>query len=168
MEITAAAQNAGESNATAPPPFWGPLESQRLLATAMIVPTPSSGAYIWRSHIAEKSPLVQPTRHRNVLTAARRHVVADAQNWSEVMGDGEWVPHVRVSVLFVSPEPGGWDLQEYRRNTVAELILGGNRGSTLGLVMLGVIRVSKPKHLIGISAVRDRLGIDLVSSGRPA
>ncbi|CAH0056330.1 unnamed protein product [Clonostachys solani] len=40
---------------------------------------PSSGWNAWRYHMAEKSPTVQPTRHRRVLTPARFHVALELQ-----------------------------------------------------------------------------------------
>ncbi|CAH0030217.1 unnamed protein product [Clonostachys rhizophaga] len=40
---------------------------------------PSSGWNAWRYHMAEKSPAVQPTRHRRVLTPARFHVALELQ-----------------------------------------------------------------------------------------
>ncbi|KAF6798789.1 hypothetical protein CSOJ01_12630 [Colletotrichum sojae] len=42
----------------------------------------------WRYHMAEKSPRVQPTRHRNVLTAARFHVGREAQKSQDSTGGG--------------------------------------------------------------------------------
>lgn len=48
---------------------------------------PTSGWKAWRYHIAEKSPNVQPTKHRRVLTAARRHVGREVQK-SDVAMDG--------------------------------------------------------------------------------
>lgn len=35
--------------------------------------------------MAEKSPAVQPTRHRNVLTVARRHVALDVQKAADAI-----------------------------------------------------------------------------------
>ncbi|KAL7619827.1 hypothetical protein AAE478_010372 [Parahypoxylon ruwenzoriense] len=49
---------------------------------------PNSGYHAWRSHMAEKSPRVQPTRHRNVFTAARCQVGPEDQNWGSVGRNG--------------------------------------------------------------------------------
>lgn len=47
----------------------------------LIAPIPISGQCICRSHMAEKSPIVQPTKHRKVLTAALPLVYVHVQNW---------------------------------------------------------------------------------------
>jgi hypothetical protein len=46
---------------------------------AMMACMPNSGWNAWRYHMAEKSPAVQPTRHRRVLTPARFHVALELQ-----------------------------------------------------------------------------------------
>lgn len=50
-----------------------------LLEIAMMASMPISEWKAWRYHMAEKSPRVQPMRHRRVLTPARRHVDLDVQ-----------------------------------------------------------------------------------------
>lgn len=52
----------------------------------MIAPMPNSGQKVCSDHIVEKSPRVQPTRHRDVLMAALRQVDLHVQKPSEVAG----------------------------------------------------------------------------------
>lgn len=63
-----------------------------VLDIAITVPVPISGWNDWRYHMDEKSPRVQPTRHRSVLTPARRHRGLDDQNWVDRRdgGDAGW------------------------------------------------------------------------------
>jgi hypothetical protein len=42
-------------------------------------PIPSPGVYVCNAHRAEKSPMVQPTRHRNVFMLALFHVPLHVQ-----------------------------------------------------------------------------------------
>lgn len=65
----------------------------------MIVPMPKSAWYACRYHIAAKSPVVQPTRHRNVFTPARRHVARHDQKARDSTGSSD--PGVVRDVLFV-------------------------------------------------------------------
>lgn len=68
----------------------------------MMAPVPRSGWKAWRYHMAEKSPSVQPTRHRRVLTPARCHADLDDQKSVEAM-DGTGVafaPLLHVAVVF--------------------------------------------------------------------
>lgn len=51
-----------------------------VLEIAMIVPIPRLGCVACKYHMAEKSPVVQPTKHRIVLTEALCHVDFDDQN----------------------------------------------------------------------------------------
>lgn len=50
-----------------------------VLEMLIIVAMPSSGVYACSSHMAEKSPSVQPMRQRKVLTPALIHVWLDVQ-----------------------------------------------------------------------------------------
>jgi hypothetical protein len=59
---------------------------KHVLEIAMIVCMPRSVWKAWRYHIAEKSPIVQPTRQRRVLIAARFQIGLDDQNCDEVGG----------------------------------------------------------------------------------
>jgi len=54
--------------------------------TAMIVPTPSSGYTVCSVHMAEKSPAVQPARHRKVLSEARLQADCRLQKDKLVVG----------------------------------------------------------------------------------
>lgn len=54
----------------------------------MMVPMPIVGYESWRYHIAEKSPAVQPTRHRSVLMAARFHSMREAQKLGAIADEG--------------------------------------------------------------------------------
>ncbi|XDG01357.1 hypothetical protein ABKA04_000972 [Annulohypoxylon sp. FPYF3050] len=132
-----------------------------LLAMAMIVPTPSSGKYNWRNHIAEKSPLVQPIRHLVVLTEARRQVDGDAQNRTDA-GDREWEPHARVAAFSVPLKSGDFDLQEYHRSNGVLATILGDWTNHIDLLALNGAGVSKPKSLAPVSASREclRAGFD--------
>lgn len=57
-----------------------------LLEIPIMALMPRSGWKAWRYHIAEKSPNVQPTRHRRVLTPARLQICLDDQNSSVLIG----------------------------------------------------------------------------------
>ncbi|KAF6826121.1 hypothetical protein CPLU01_09853 [Colletotrichum plurivorum] len=76
------AQITGETRRRA-----GPVEIYSL-DIAMTDSTAISGWNDWRYHIAEKSPKVQPTRHRNVLTPARFQVGREAQKSQDSTGGG--------------------------------------------------------------------------------
>ena len=54
-----------------------------VLDRAMIVDSPRSAWNDCRYHIAEKSPTVQPTRHRRVLIPARFHTGVELQKCVE-------------------------------------------------------------------------------------
>lgn len=78
-----------------------------VLEMAMMAPIPRSGWDAWRYHIAEKSPAVHPTKHRSVLTEARRHVGLDAQK-SNANGEARFGLDVtpqalRLVLLVLSP-----------------------------------------------------------------
>lgn len=55
---------------------------------AMMLDMPMSGWKACRYHMAAKSPVVQPTRHRKVLTPARRHADREDQKARVVRGGG--------------------------------------------------------------------------------
>jgi hypothetical protein len=67
-----------------------------VLEMAMMVLMPRSAWYAWRYHMAEKSPVVQPSRQRDVLTMALFHTERERQkslvladrccDWHDVLG----------------------------------------------------------------------------------
>lgn len=93
--------------------------SRPVLEIAMIAPVPRSAWKAWRYHMDEKSPRVQPTKHRNVFTPARLQTAFDPQNRDENTEGGNvflsFLLHRAFGVLWVH---FGWSW-----NAVAGVIL---------------------------------------------